>query len=185
MNRVYSATGQFPARQIKEGCIQRSSQRKKENRFSVWEDIIFNPKLAIVLVHLLRPPKCKLFGLCPPISLAPILSYLGQFYLIFGHRGVAEYSLSKDAVFALSSTVKATAKSVQALLTDVSKAKEIIARFSIEPEIEIFLKKVSAQQATVFDLATEVLSWLKNQGLTGKLKVYFYQKIIGEFRLSL
>ena len=108
-----------------------------------------------------------------------------QFYLIFGHRGVAEYSLSKDAVFALSSTVKATAKSVQALLTDVSKAKEIIARFSIEPEIEIFLKKVSAQQATVFDLATEVLSWLKNQGLTGKLKVYFYQKIICEFRLSL
>jgi len=63
-------------------------------QFSVWEDIIFNPKLAIVLIHLLRPPKCKLFGLCPPIFLAPILSYLGQFYLIFGHRGVAEYSLS-------------------------------------------------------------------------------------------
>lgn len=140
-------------------------------------------------------------------------------------NAVADHALSKDAVFALSSTVKAaanevsqvwkakatsyaegakgylsliagltvdpkgarmlasrifdtcnespTAKSVQTLLTDVSKAKEIIARFSIEPEIEIFLKKVSAQQATVFDLTPEVLSWLKDQGLTGKLKVNF------------
>ena len=140
-------------------------------------------------------------------------------------NAVADHALSKDAVFALSSTVKAaenevsqvwkakatsytegakgylsliagltvdpngarmlasrisnicnespTAKSVQTLLTDVSKAKEIIAHFSIEPEIEIFLKKVSTQQATVSDLTSEVLSWLKDQGLTGKLKVNF------------
>ena len=140
-------------------------------------------------------------------------------------NAVADHALSKDSVFAFSSTVKTaanevsqvwkakatsyaegakgylsliagltadpngakvlvsrisntcnelpTARSVQTLLADVSKAKEIISRFSIKPEIETFLKKVSSQQATVFDLTPEVLLWLKEQGLTGKLKVNF------------
>ena len=66
-----------------------------------------------------------------------------------------------------------TVKNVQTLTADISKAKEIISRFSIKPEIEAFLKKVSAQQATVFDLTPEILAWLKAQGLTRKLKVNF------------
>lgn len=66
-----------------------------------------------------------------------------------------------------------TARGVRTLITDVSKAQEIISRFSIKPEIEAFLKKVSSRQATVFDLTPEVLSWLKEQGLSGKLKVNF------------
>ena len=66
-----------------------------------------------------------------------------------------------------------TVKNVQSLMADLSKAKEIISRFSIQPEIEAFLKKVSAQQATVYDLTPEILTWLNEQGLTGKLKVNF------------
>ena len=40
-------------------------------------------------------------------------------------------------------------------------------------EIERFLKKVSAQQATVIDLTPNVLAWLKEKNLTGKLRVRF------------
>ena len=66
-----------------------------------------------------------------------------------------------------------TVRNVHALTSDISKAKEIISRFSIQPEIEAFLKKVAAQQATVYDLTPEILAWLKEHGLTGKLKVNF------------
>lgn len=66
-----------------------------------------------------------------------------------------------------------TVHSVKTLLSDVYKANEIISLFSLKPEIEVFLKKVSVQRATVFDLTPEVLAWLQEHGLTRKLKVNF------------
>ena len=67
----------------------------------------------------------------------------------------------------------ARAKKIHSLMADVAEAKRIIDAFSISPGVEIFLKKVSAQQATVFDLTPDILAWLKEKNLTSRLKVKF------------
>ena len=64
-------------------------------------------------------------------------------------------------------------KAVKCLVSDVAEAKQIIDGFSLNPEIEDFLKKVSSQRATVNDLTPSVLIWLKENKLTGKLKISF------------
>lgn len=66
-----------------------------------------------------------------------------------------------------------TTKSISSLVSDVAEAKQIVEAFSLNPEIELFLKKVSAQQATVVDLTPNVLAWLKEKNLTSKLRVRF------------
>lgn len=66
-----------------------------------------------------------------------------------------------------------TTKSINSLVSDVAEAKKIVEAFSLNPEIELFLKKVSAQQATVIDLTPNVLAWLKEKNLTSKLRVRF------------
>lgn len=66
-----------------------------------------------------------------------------------------------------------TIKGINSLVSDVAEAKKIIDAFSLNPEIEAFLKKVSSQQATVFDLTPNVLNWLKEKKLTSKLKIRF------------
>ena len=66
-----------------------------------------------------------------------------------------------------------TTKSINSLVSDVAEAKKIVEAFSLNPEIELFLKKVSAQQATVVDLTPNVLAWLKEKNLTSKLRVRF------------
>lgn len=62
---------------------------------------------------------------------------------------------------------------IESLVSDVAEAKKIVEEFSLNPEIEKFLKKVSAQQATVGDLTPNVLAWLKEKNLTSKLRVRF------------
>lgn len=62
---------------------------------------------------------------------------------------------------------------VKSLVADVAEAKQITEEFSLNPEIELFLKKVSSQRATVFDLTPNVLTWLKEKNLTGKLRIRF------------
>ena len=64
-------------------------------------------------------------------------------------------------------------KAVKNLVADVAEAKKITEDFSLNPEIEDFLKKVSSQQATVLDLTPNILTWLKEKKLTSKLKVRF------------
>lgn len=64
-------------------------------------------------------------------------------------------------------------KTVKSLVSDVAEAKQIIDGFSLNPEIEDFLKKVSAQRATVLDLTPNILTWLREKNLTGKLKIRF------------
>lgn len=59
------------------------------------------------------------------------------------------------------------------LVADVAEAKRITQAFSLNQEIEEFLKKVSLQQATIADLTPNILSWLQEKKLTGKLKVKF------------
>lgn len=64
-------------------------------------------------------------------------------------------------------------KAVKSLVADVAEAKEIIEEFSLNSEIEDFLKKVSSQRATVLDLTPNVFAWLKEKNLMGKLKIKF------------
>lgn len=76
-------------------------------------------------------------------------------------------SISKTVNGALSVT------SIKKLVADVDEAKRITDGFSLNPEIEAFLQKVSSQQATIVDLTPNVLTWLKEKKLTSKLKVRF------------
>ena len=64
-------------------------------------------------------------------------------------------------------------KAVKSLVADVAEAKKITEGFSLNPEIEDFLKKVSSQQATVLDLNSNILTWLKDKNLTSKLRIRF------------
>ena len=64
-------------------------------------------------------------------------------------------------------------KAIDGLIANVQEAKKITDAFALNPEIEAFLKKVSSQQATVFDLTPSILAWLKEKNLTGKLKLRF------------
>lgn len=64
-------------------------------------------------------------------------------------------------------------KAIKRLVSDVDEAKRITDKFSLNPEIETFLKKVSVQQATVLDLTPNVLSWLKEKNLSSKLRIRF------------
>lgn len=64
-------------------------------------------------------------------------------------------------------------KAVKSLAADVAEAKKITDGFSLNSEIEDFLKKVSSHQATVLDLNSNILTWLKDKNLTSKLKICF------------
>lgn len=82
---------------------------------------------------------------------------------------------ARELADSISETVAGTLSiaAVKKLVADVAEAKRIADAFSLNPEIEAFLKKVSFQQATVIDLTPKVLSWLKEKKLTRKLKVRF------------
>ena len=64
-------------------------------------------------------------------------------------------------------------RTVKSLVADVAEAKQIAEKFSLNYEIEAFLKKVSDQKATVDDLTPSVLEWLKEKKLTNKLRIKF------------
>ena len=64
-------------------------------------------------------------------------------------------------------------KVAQGLVSDVAEAKQIIELFSLSPKIENFLRKVSANQATVMDLTPDVMAWLKEKNLSSKLRLRF------------
>ena len=82
---------------------------------------------------------------------------------------------SKELVERINNTTAGdpSIKAISKLVEDVATANQITENFSISPEIESFLKKVSAQQATVVDLTSDVIAWLNEKHLMGKLKVRF------------
>ena len=73
----------------------------------------------------------------------------------------------------LADSITKTVANIKKLVSDVAEAKEITDAFSLNPEIEVFLKKVSSQQATVVDLTPDILTWLTEKKLTSKLKIRF------------
>ena len=64
-------------------------------------------------------------------------------------------------------------KSIKGLVDNVNAASKIVDAFSLSPQIELFLKKISNKQATLSDLTPTVLSWLKENRLMNKLKISF------------
>ena len=82
---------------------------------------------------------------------------------------------AKELAASITRTVASdpSIKAVKSLITDVAEAKRITDEFSLNSEIEDFLKKVSASQATINDLTPNVLMWLKEKKLTGKLRIRF------------
>ena len=64
-------------------------------------------------------------------------------------------------------------KAINSLISYVAEAKQIIDQFSLSPEIEDFLKRVSSQRATVLDLTPNIMAWLKEKALSQKLKIKF------------
>ena len=72
-----------------------------------------------------------------------------------------------------TTTLNVTVKNINTLAEDVRKAKHITENFSLKPNIEAFLKKVSSGQASVEDLSLEVQDWLNAKGLKKKLKISF------------
>lgn len=83
--------------------------------------------------------------------------------------------LAQDLTERLAQTVAGnpSVKAVNRLVSDVAEAKQITNQFSLNPEIEDFLKKVSSQQATVLDLTPNIMAWLKEKNLNQKLKIRF------------
>lgn len=66
-----------------------------------------------------------------------------------------------------------TATNIKKLVSDVGEAKKITDAFSLNPNIEAFLRKVSSNHATVVDLTPDILTWLHGKKLTSKLKIRF------------
>ena len=62
---------------------------------------------------------------------------------------------------------------IDSLVDNVAQAKVITDGFSLNENIEKFLKKVSTRQATILDLTPEVQKWLSEKHLSGKLKISF------------
>lgn len=62
---------------------------------------------------------------------------------------------------------------IDSLIENVSRAKAITDSFSLNEDIERFLKKVSTRQATILDLTPEVQKWLSEQCLSSKFKISF------------
>ena len=62
---------------------------------------------------------------------------------------------------------------IDSLVDNVAQAKVITDSFSLNENIEKFLKKVSTRQATILDLTPEVQKWLSDKRLSGKLRISF------------
>jgi len=62
---------------------------------------------------------------------------------------------------------------ITSLVENVTQAKVITDSFSLNGNIETFLKKVSSRQASIADLTPEVQKWLLEKHLSGKLKIVF------------
>ena len=64
-------------------------------------------------------------------------------------------------------------KNINDLASSVNLAKTTTSSFSLKPEIEAFLEKVSSGKASIADLNPVVQDWLTEKGLRQKLRICF------------
>lgn len=70
-------------------------------------------------------------------------------------------------------SIPGSVKAIDAFLNNVKKGKGMIDDLHLDEEAEKFIVKVRLQQATVADLTPHIMDWLKENNLTGQIKVGF------------
>ena len=66
-----------------------------------------------------------------------------------------------------------SAKVIDTFLDNVKRGKELIDGLHLDEEVEMFIAKARTKQATVADLSPHIMDWLKENHLTGQIKVRF------------
>lgn len=63
---------------------------------------------------------------------------------------------------------------IEKIINDnIEECKKIISSLGVNKEIEIFLKKISDGNATIFDLKPNIMEWILRQGLQNKISLKF------------
>ena len=57
--------------------------------------------------------------------------------------------------------------------SNINLGNSIIANLGVNKEIEVFLSKISSNKATIFDLTPDILNWIKDKNLEGKIGLTF------------
>lgn len=70
-------------------------------------------------------------------------------------------------------SIPGSSKAIDAFLENVKRGKGLIDGLHLDEEAEKFIVKVRTQQATVADLSPHIMDWLKENHLTGQIKVRF------------
>lgn len=72
-------------------------------------------------------------------------------------------------------TMPGSAKAVDTFIANVNRGKKIVdsLHFESDEEVKGFIEKVRTQKATVGDLSPHILEWLKDNKLSGKVKLRF------------
>lgn len=70
-------------------------------------------------------------------------------------------------------SIPGSSKAIDAFLENVKRGKELIDELHLDEEVERFIVKVRTQQATVADLSPHIMDWLRENRLTGQIKVRF------------
>lgn len=65
------------------------------------------------------------------------------------------------------------AETIKEMVLAIKRAQQLIDQMQLKPANVEFLKKVISKTATLDDISDEVLNWLKNEQLTGKVKISF------------
>lgn len=103
----------------------------------------------------------------------PIIKSLTSLKELLANKGEAE------ALIGALQTAKANTPSsiglLDSYLINIEKGKELIKgmHFDSDPEVKGFIGKVQSQGATVDDLTSHILEWLKDNHLTDKIKLRF------------
>lgn len=66
-----------------------------------------------------------------------------------------------------------SANEIDTFLENVKRGKGLIDGLHLNEEVHTFIEKVKNQQATVADLSPHIMDWLKENHLTGQIKVRF------------
>lgn len=78
-----------------------------------------------------------------------------------------------EALSKAKTSIPSSTKSIDQFMEDIRKGKELIDGLHLDEEAESFIFKVRTQTATVADLTPHIMKWLKDNNLTGQIKVSF------------
>ena len=90
---------------------------------------------------------------------------------LFPNKQEAEDLL--EALERARTTLPGSSKVIDTFMENVKRGKEMIDGLHLDEETEKFIVKVRTQQATVGDLTLHIMEWLKENNLTGQIKVRF------------